>query len=65
VAFGKDPYVKRGVAVYREQSQGAFGMQIAKFGSDIKVNSIQPVGAVAEEGSVRKEASVSKMKFSD
>jgi hypothetical protein len=52
VAFGKDPYVKRGVAIYREQSQGAFGMTIGKVGNAIKVTSIQPTSAVAEEGSI-------------
>jgi hypothetical protein len=65
VAFGKDPYVKRGVAVYREHSQGSFGMQIAKFGSAIKVNSIQPVGAVAEEGSVRVQDEILRLNGHD
>jgi hypothetical protein len=53
VEFAQDPYVKRGVAVYREQSQGSFGMQIGKVGNATRVTEIYDDSAIAEEGSVR------------
>jgi Fanconi anemia group J protein len=53
VEFGKDPYVKRGVAVYRDTSKGSFGMQIGKFGNAIRVTEIYNDGAIAQEGTVR------------
>lgn len=55
VSFAMDPYVKRGVAVYRSPSQPSFGMGIhkSKEGRPVQVGSIHEGGAIAQEGGIQ------------
>jgi len=54
VSFGMNPCIKRGVAVYRSESQPSFGMGIQKDERTrfLRVGSIAEGGAIAEEGTV-------------
>lgn len=67
VQFAMDPYVKRGVAVYRSSSQPSFGMQISQPEKNrhIKVASINEGGAVASEASVKVGDSLLKLNGQD
>mmetsp|Transcript_11480 Transcript_11480/g.20851 ORF Transcript_11480/g.20851 Transcript_11480/m.20851 type:complete len:491 (+) Transcript_11480:487-1959(+) len=67
VAFGMDPFVKRGVAVYRSESQPFFGMGIKKNTQTkfVQVGSFHEGGAVQREGTIKLNDSIIRINGRD